>query len=195
MAIDFMILPLSRYISGDFVTPAMRLAWDQGVPYTILGPAGRRDLPPGEPFGGPDAAARRSAIQAMLREDLERLPPPVSSALWDENSEAAPRFHRVDPASYRALLETAARSDASSGHRFWKRKAALHVTATLFLPCELPEVFAMSSPFERMTGSVKRALAELEAERWPAAAHSAREVLTDALRDADALRLPLVVDF
>jgi hypothetical protein len=33
MAIDFMVMPMSRYISGDFVTAAMRWAWEQGVPY------------------------------------------------------------------------------------------------------------------------------------------------------------------
>jgi hypothetical protein len=57
VAIDFMVMPLSRYLSGDFITPAMRVAWDQGVPYTIVSPDGTRELPPGLPFGGADAPA------------------------------------------------------------------------------------------------------------------------------------------
>jgi hypothetical protein len=29
MAIDFMVMPMSRYISGDFITPGMRQAWER----------------------------------------------------------------------------------------------------------------------------------------------------------------------
>src|SRR5262245_62031037 len=107
MAIDFMILPLSRYISGDYVTPIMRAAWEQGLSYTIIGPEGRHECPPGRPFGGPDAPERRAAIQGMLHDDLKTLPPALSGSLWDEQSEVEPRFHRVDPASFDALLTEA----------------------------------------------------------------------------------------
>jgi hypothetical protein len=33
MAIEFLVMPLSRYLAGDFVTPAMRSAWQCGAPY------------------------------------------------------------------------------------------------------------------------------------------------------------------
>lgn len=105
MAIDFMVMPMSRYISGDFVTPAMQLAWDQGFSYSSFGPDGRRDLPPGLPFGGADAATERARIVAMVIEDLCALSPEITRDSWDERSLAQPRFHRVDPESYRALLE------------------------------------------------------------------------------------------
>ena len=50
MAIDFMVMPMSRYIIGDFVTLTMRFAWSQGLPYTIVSPGGKREVPPGSPF-------------------------------------------------------------------------------------------------------------------------------------------------
>ena len=36
MAIDFVVVPLSRYLAGDIVTTQMRTAWDSDVPYFIL---------------------------------------------------------------------------------------------------------------------------------------------------------------
>jgi hypothetical protein len=65
MAIDFMVMPMSRYITGDFVTPTMRFAWSQGLPYAIVSPDGKREIPPGSPFGGGDAPERRSQVVEM----------------------------------------------------------------------------------------------------------------------------------
>ncbi|MDI1451095.1 hypothetical protein [Polyangium sp. 6x1] len=198
MAIDFMIMPLSRYISGDFITPTMRLAWDQGVPYSIFGPDGRKDYPAGEPFGGASAPQRRAAIQTILQEDLRALPPNVACQLWDEQSNVEPRFHRVDPTSYQALVEQAASKKVRpSLFGFLKRQrpATPHVTATLFLPCEFDEIFAMSSPFDRITGSMQRSLQELSSNTWGADAQNARETFSEALRDAMEARLPMIVDW
>jgi hypothetical protein len=198
MAIDFMIMPMSRYISGDYVTPMMRAAWEQGIAYAIIGPEGRRECPPGEPFGGLDASARRAALQPMLREDLAALPPPVAAQLWDETSADEPRFHRVDPTSYQALLESAAARAAKPSffaRLSGKQSLQRHTTATLFVPCALGQVFTMSSPFDRVTGSVQAGLNELSSLPWPAEAESACLTLTEALRDALALRLPMIVDW
>src|SRR4051794_11917337 len=107
MAIDFMVLPLSRYISGDFVTPAMQTAWSLGLPYSVISPEGRRDHPVGVAFGGPDASSRRSQILPMLMDDLRQLPSSIPTSSWDEESDANPVFHRVDPASYQALVSEA----------------------------------------------------------------------------------------
>jgi hypothetical protein len=179
MAIDFMILPLSRYISGDFITPVMELAWKQGLRYTIIGPDGPRDRPKGVPFGGPDAAARRELFLGMLDEDLAALP--ISSQLWDERSNTPLGFHRVDGGSYAALAEEASR-------------LGRHSAATLFLPCEFTAPFEMKSPFERLTGSTPAALRELE-ESWSNAFEPARGTLLEALRDSARLCLPMIVDF
>jgi hypothetical protein len=107
MAIDFMTMPLSRYLSGDFVTPAMAFAWQQGLPYSLFGPDGRRDIPKDMPFGGADAPASRARFVPMILDDLKKLPGTVGASLWDEASVADPTFHRVDPKSYESLLEEA----------------------------------------------------------------------------------------
>jgi hypothetical protein len=198
MAIDFMIMPLSRYISGDFITPAMRFALEQGVPYSIVGPEGRKDYPAGEPFGGASAPERRAAIQTMLQEDLKKLPPDVVRQLWDEQSNVEPRFHRVDSASYSALIaQAASKKVRTSLFGILKREqpVAPHVTANLLIPCEFDEIFAMSSPFNRITGSMPRALQELASNAWAAEAQIACETLSEALKHATHSRLPMIVDW
>lgn len=192
MAIDFMVMPLSRYLAGDFVTPNMRAAWDTGVPYFILGPQGRRDFPRDVPFGGPDAAVQRARFVPMVVEDLAQLPIPRGA--WDEASSAEPVFHRVDPRAYGGLLEHLATQPGSLLDRLpWTAKRE-HVGASLFLPCDFPRTLAMRSPFERQVGSVPRALAVLEGRAWPGEVSAAVVTLRDALGDAQRLRLPLIVD-
>ena len=99
-----MVMPFSRYVSGDFITPAMRAAWEAGVPYAILSPEGRTEYPPNMPYGGPDAPARRQEYLPMVLEDLAALPDDIAAQAWDEASNAEPCFHRVDPAAYDELL-------------------------------------------------------------------------------------------
>ena len=189
MAIDFMIMPFSRYVVGDYVTPVMRHAWEQGLSYGIVTPEGTRQLPKDVPFGGPDAPMLRQGALPMLAEDLaaHRLP------LWDEASNAEPRFHRVDPASCGVLLETAPAQTSFFG--LFKRSAPTHLTAGVFLPCDFEKPFDMTSPLEQPVGSLPRALAELNSRKWPDAAQSAVVTLRDALNDAAALKLPMIVDY
>ena len=104
MAIDFMVMPMSRYITGDFVTPTMRFGWSQGLPHTIVNSEGKREVPPGSPFGGGDAPARRSQVAEMVLDDLRALPCEIAAQLWDERSGAEPRFHRVDAKSHKAFV-------------------------------------------------------------------------------------------
>ncbi len=183
MAIDFFVMPFSRYVAGDYVTPAMRFAWQQGVPYAIFGPGGTRELPRDLPFGGVDAAARRHSILSMIDEDLRALPAPIADSLWDERTDVEPRFHRVDPASYAALLDEARRNGQRS-----------HASAEMFLPCEFEQPLRMASPFERVAGSAPRAIRELAAPTWSKETNSARDTLLAALEDARTLRLPMFVD-
>lgn len=183
MAIDFMTMPLSRYLSGHFVTPAMVVAWNAGLPYTVVGPNGRREVAENTPFGGASAEANRARFVPMLVDDLKALPSEL--ATWDEASNAEPSFHRVDPKSYEALLKEA----MTRGGR-----DHAHVCASVFLPAPFDAPFAMPVVFERLAGSAPVALGALEASEWSAAAESARGTLIAALRDAVRLRLPMIVD-
>jgi hypothetical protein len=185
MAIDFLVIPLSRYISGDFVTPVMQLCWNQGLPYTQFGPNGSVEFPPNTPFGGRDAPQRREQLLATLYGDLLTLPQGIASQLWDERSAAAIGFHRVDPKSYDALL-----------HLARQRDGRLHCAASLFLPCDFRDVFEMTTPFERLTGSSHQAAKELGGRQaWPDQTKPASETLLDALRDSLRLNLPMIVDY
>jgi hypothetical protein len=197
MAIDFMIMPLSRYLSGDFVTPTMTFAWQQGVAYSLFGPGSRRDIPKDTPFGGVDAPTNRARFVPMLLDDLKKLPSALGANLWDEASNADPIFHRVEPKSYVSLLEEAkTRETRPSLLGLMKRKTPgpAHIAAMVFLPDPFDVPFDMPVVFERLAGSAPVALRELEGGGWADAASSARDTLMAALRDAIRLRLPMIVD-
>lgn len=185
MAVDFMVMPLSRYLSGDFVTPAMRTAWDSGSRYTIVTPSGARDLPPGEPFGGPDALARWARFVPVVRADVQD----AAGGPWNEESQAEPCFHRPDARSYAALLEYCAAPP--EGLALQPR----HVGVSLFFPGDFLVPYKLDSPFpDRLIGSVPQALTELDQTSWPEAAQPAVATLRAALIDARRVHLPLVVD-
>ena len=194
MAIDFMVMPLSRYVAGDFVTPAMQFSWDQSLSYRIIGPDGTRELPPNVPFGGTDAAANRERAVPLVLEDLRGI---FSSGLpWDERSAAAPRFHRVDPTSFMALLahEEARTKPSLLTKIFRPRRDRLpHLFGTLFVPGELPEAIEIVSPISAIVASVAIARSSLD-RSFPEAAESARETFRAALQDASDLGLPMIVD-
>lgn len=197
MAIDFMIMPFSRYLSGDFVTPAMTLAWQQGLPYSLIGPHGVREIPKGTAFGGADAKTNRARFVPMLLEDLRKLPGTIAANLWDEASTADPSFHRVDPKAYETLLEEVQRrATRPSLLGFLKRRAAgsAHISASVFLPDAFEVPFDMPVIFERVAGSAPIALRELDAGGWSDEASSACLTLSEALRDSVRLRLPMIVD-
>ena len=195
MAIDFMVMPLSRYLSGDFITPGMRACWAEDVPYFIVGPEGKRDLPSGAPFGGADAGKNRERIIDMVLEDLRALPQEISGSLWDERSTQEPRFHRVDPTSYQALLDHFEARRGRSFLGFRRRGEDAHCTSLLCLPCDFQTRVALRSPLERVAGATVRALEELARGGWATPAASAADTLRAALEDSRELRLPLIVDW
>jgi len=195
MAIDFMVMPMSRYITGDFVTPTMRFAWSQGLPYTIVTHDGTHEVPLGSPFGGTDAPTRRARVIEMVLEDLRALPREIATQLWDEHSVVEPRFHRVDTASYEALLAHFARKATPSFWGLRKAVGASHCTSTLLLPCEFKQPIAMVTPFERTAGAVNGAFEELASGKYPHEAASAAETLRAALADSLELKLPIIVDW
>ena len=193
MAIDFMIMPLSRYIAGDFVSPSMQLAWDMGTAYTIFGPEGAKQYPPGVPFGGPDAAERRMRIVDEIRRGSPAsCPRPCRHDSGTSARRRSPASTGSIPASFGALLEEASKRSRGFLGIFGKKPS--HLAALLMLPCPFDAPFPMDSPISCDVSSVPRALAELRSTTWSAPCASAVETLGEALDDAVRLQLPLVVD-
>ncbi len=201
MAVDFFVMPISRYLAGDFTTPVMRLAWSLGKPYSLIGVT-VREIPIGEPFGGVTSPQRRQHFLSpgMLLDDLGKYPSSVRDHLWDEGSAAEPRFHRVDVHSYGALIEEN-RNAMRTAHSSWSglRKKAdkqrSHLAAQLFLPIDFDEPFLTEHVFEGwLAGSVSTALHQLSEGKGSQSSEFARETLRQALTDAAELRLPMIVD-
>jgi hypothetical protein len=194
VAIDYMIMPLSRYIAGDFVTPQMERAWKIGISYKQVRAAGVRDFPPGVPVGGVDAAHRRADVAVAVRE----LFAPVFDPLpWDEASDAA-RFHRVDRDARAAFQDhVVASCKPSLVDRLRGRSKAPvgigHVFGTIFVPAEIADVFEIEEP---ICGIVTSATTALRCLDLPCDAELAlaRDTLRAALHDAVALGLPMIVD-
>ena len=185
-----MVMPLSRYLAGDFVTPLMRESWDAGTPYFIIGPDGPREMPRDTPFGGPNAPSERLRFVPMVTEDVRG----AAGGPWDEGSAAEACFHRPDARSYAALLERCERPPA---RLFGLAKGAplRHVSASLFFPGDFAEPYTLESPFpDRTIGSAGRALVELQQTSWPDESREAADTLRAALEDAVRLRLPMIVD-
>jgi hypothetical protein len=128
---------------------------------------------------------------------LEELRRNFSNGLpWDERSDAAPRFHRVDPTSFMALLaHEQARTKPSLLTKIFRPKQDRlpHLFGTLFVPGELPEAIEIESPIGAIMASISIALSSLE-HACPEAAESARETFRAALQDASELQLPMIVD-
>lgn len=189
MAIDLMVMPLSRYWAGDFITPVMQFAWDTGVRYSVFMPEGHRELPPGQPYGGETAPAERQALLATVLPNLFSDLQSLGVALdWDERDDGEIGFHRVDVTSL-AALEDEAKGRVERGQA--KGVLPRHlVKATIFLP----------SPFEdplRWGDIVFGSLPALEAELgglWPAAAIAAVSTFRVAIAQAQQKNLPLIVD-
>jgi hypothetical protein len=204
MAIEFLVMPLSHYLAGDFVTPAMRNAWEEGTPYRCQSPEGPREMKKDVPWGGGAAPHRRGSLYAPLDGWLKNLPLPIPQNLWDEHSDLPPRFHRLDAlAGLEAMAYTELRKQVA-GHKVTGRPlfgldlprgegGAPHSGASLFLPCEFDPPFEMTAPLKKATGSAVLAARELEHARCPSYASRPREVLLAALRDALDLHLPLIL--
>lgn len=204
MAIELMVMPLSRYVAGDFVTPAMRRAWESGSPYRCQSPEGPRELKPNVPWGGGGARHLRDSVQAPLDTWLANLPAPLPQQRWDERSDLPPRFHRLDVLSGDEAFSYAAfRSQAAARRPTGRPLFGIdlpepagrrsHSGAALFLPREFDLPFEMTAPMMKATGSAVLALRELEQGPCPAHARRPRDVLLAALRDAIELSLPLVL--
>jgi len=184
-------MALSRYISGDFITPAMRQCWEQGIPYKIMRPFQQiQDLPPNIPFGGKDAPQKRTEALGVVRNIQAQL-----GMSWNDSSDAEPTFHRVDPISYESLTRDASRLDKEPsilGNVLGRQAYSSQIAhGTIFIPPNFDEM--MESDF-CVIGSLPRLEVELASNKWSSQAKSAKQTLQNAINDAKRLRLPLIID-
>lgn len=196
MAIDLMIMPLSQYWSGDYITPAMAVCWERGIPYKIVTAEGVSEFPPGTPFGGADAAKQRKQFIPVAIEYIRRLPFGIGKSPWDEDSATPAAFVRVDPASYGVLL---AECEARFSFRpsFFaklagKRARRSHVAAgVVLLPVDFDAVFDLD---DKAIGSLYRAREELAGVDWPESVEPSLGLVREAVDTAIELRFPMIVD-
>ena len=196
MAIDFVAMPLSRFIAGDFVSPSMQQAWDRGAICECVADGGTRELIKGTPWGGAAAPHRRRDLFGPLDDWLRNLPEMIPDQLWNERSDEAPRFFRVDEASYRALHKqatTRSKPERSLLGFLKKTPVSGHAGAALLIPCAFDAPFEMTAPLKRRTGSSSAAVRELTDAKWSKEAMPARDALLAALEVSIALKLPLLV--
>ena len=193
MAIDLLVMPLSRYFSGDYMTPAMRVFWQAGKPYAVIGPKGRRELAPGQPFGGPDAPSQRAhLLQKLIPDVFQKLAAETTDSPWDDHSDAEPCFHRPSNEGFAALMKEAVLR-SRPGKWPWSRKpASSHLArAAIHVPVRFATPLAVA---DKIIGSLPMLESELTSQEWPDAAADAVERLEAAIADATRLRLPLIVD-
>src|SRR5688500_1459538 len=67
MSLDVFVMPLSRYLAGDFTTATERFAREQGIPYSRLG-GGKPGLPIDE--ARQFVRSRRSQLSAQLGPEI-----------------------------------------------------------------------------------------------------------------------------
>lgn len=212
MAVDVLVMPLARYISGNYVTPFMEQAWaDRGV-YRIASPGGLDEIPPGVPLGGLEAEARCATIAAELVQHLQQRPE-FAGIPWDELAGEAVLFQRIGHEPLFDLRwEAAIRAEAPPSwlrrlaRRLLRRRVAAAesplASASIFLPAVFDQPFELESPQDMGVydcGSLPRLIEELTAlalvveEGTPSG--EALATLFAAANVASEAPLPLILDF
>lgn len=179
MAVDLMILPLSQYWSGNYVTPVMKDCWDRGISYTLVTPEGPRELPPGVPMGGQDAAAEQASLEIDVVQPLLHSLPEGFTAWSEEPVDLW--FRRVDTSSLAALFTAAQQQEQPNQLS----------SAVIFLPSEAALMFRALDIVFGSLGALRR---QLESTEWPVEAEPAVTALLEAVGEAQRRVRPLVLD-
>ncbi|MBK9376154.1 MAG: hypothetical protein IPN03_21125 [Holophagales bacterium] len=206
MAPELFIMPLSRYVTGDYVTPAMASAWGRDEVATVVQPG--RDLihrSRGVPLGGETAAIdrrlAREQIEIVLREFTPGLRP---EDLWREDSAEPPRFHLVHRSSeiaFRNEMRNAlsATTPFRSLLRRLRPRPSHFLSCLVFLPVRLSkpivlvlEAIGVGKPRNVLGGSLFALRAELSASKPSERSTPARSAWLEATDEAIELKLPLI---
>ncbi len=206
MAPELFIMPLSRYVTGDYVTPAMASAWGRDEVATIVQPG--RDLihrSRGVPLGGETAAIdrqiARERIDVLLGEYTPDLRP---ETLWREDSAEPARFHLVHRSSEIALRNEmrnalSATTPFRSLLRRLRSRPSHFLSCLVFLPVRLSkpivlvlEAIGVGKHRNVLGGSLFALRAELAASKPSERASPARSAWLAAADEAMDLKLPLI---
>ena len=208
MAIDLLVMPLSRYWSGDYVTSELRAAWARGQDAVIAHVDGSElRLPPGTPIGGPEAGAARKKLIEQVPQWLATLPYDIAQLGWDERAEG----EVLDGFTHDcfALFSPFASSVLEHKPPIWERMLGVYGTAAHVVNARVFVDRAFEKPFkkgETAMGSLPTLEAELDrleaalstSRKANAATQEAAALIITAFREglsrARALSLPLVVD-
>jgi len=195
MAIDLIVSPLSKYWSGDYITPIMEYAWSVGADYKVAEPNGVRTLERGSLYGGASAKNDRVKWIAFVANLLERFPEWEKSECWDEESEYF-GFHRVNPDCFSEVLKLADKQFSQNtnvmrrlmGH---KKKLSHLARGIIFLPIDFEGCVRVEG---KMFASVFRAREELLELSVLISNSECFEEIVRTYDDAIEQGLPLVVD-
>ncbi len=195
MAVDLIVTSLSKYWSGDYITPVMQDAWDIGADYKVMTPQGVTTIPKGTRYGGEGAKDERKELVSFVNQIMEALPFEGSSGAWNEESEHF-GFHRVDPDAFGELTKRADKQFTQKIGligRFKGRKGSVsHLgRALIFIPIDFDTPFDLEG---KAFASLQGAKKELDEGDWNGIPREALKPILDAFSEAMSAKLPLVVD-
>jgi hypothetical protein len=195
MAVDLIVSPLSKYWSGDYITPVMSFAWEMGQSYNVVTPKGIKTLPEGTPYGGEDAPVEREELIPFVEKLMGALPFPEAAGAWDERSDHF-GFHRVDPAAFGEIQERGGRQFTRRAGIFARLVGGKHAVshlerAGLFLPIDFDTPFDIEG---KIFGSLPAARKELNGVDRTGIPPEALHPIIAAFEEAFARKLPLSVD-
>lgn len=195
MAVDLIISSLSKYWSGDYITPVMRGAWDIGADYKVMTSQGVKTISNGTPYGGEGANHKRQELVSFVDQIVEALPFEGSSGAWSEESEHF-GFYRVDPDAFGELAKRANKQFTEKigliGRMKGRKGSVSHLGKSLiFIPIEFETPFDLAG---KVFASLQGAKKELDAGDWNGIPQEALQPILDAFAEAMSIKLPLVVD-
>ncbi|MCW1926399.1 hypothetical protein OKA05_27860 [Luteolibacter arcticus] len=196
MAVDLIVSPLSKYWSGDYITPVMEYAWQMGVAYNVVTPQGMTSRTEGTPYGGEDAKAEREELVPFVEKLMTALlSRGAAGAAWDERSNHF-GFHRVDPEAFGELLKRAGQQFTQKpgllGRLTGRKETASHLgKSVIFLPITFDAPLDLEG---KVFGSLPRAKNELETGDWRGIPPEALHPIIGAFDEAIEHSLPLAID-
>ncbi len=199
MAVDLLVIPLSRYLAGDVVTPEMRAAWERGEVARIETVGGDViECPKGTPIGGEGAAEQAKKWREAMDRYRASLPHDIGAIDWDEDAAGAEVVASVEHVAWGALVDAARKKYERRGGLLTKLlsgrpKAASHlVNGVVFVDA------AFARPFQKgalIFASLPGALVELsDLGTLDALSAAAGEAFKTAATIAREQALPLIVD-